>query len=471
MNRIKLLFLLVFVLIFALVSAGCSKEPERKPAEPPVKIAFALADMNRDGNKTIKKVVDERKKRANINVTWLDARNDPAEQQKQLDELAKKKVKAVVLQPVDSGTAPALVEKLARSGIKTVVLENLPVNTPLDGYIASDHNMIGRLQARFVLEALRRAGEVQSGKMTPPPAGVIVRPEQGGQGGGQGGQQAGGQGEQGTAPGAVDYSVVAQLPKQRPLNVVILRGDPRDPMAREITAANLAALQGEKDIKILGVYDHPRWDPSAVPAGLAEIMGRGERIDVILANDSTLAMAAVEYLKLGGYEKNVLTAGAGADEKASRALVNGEHDAEVDLQPEMLGQFALDAAGDLARTGHWQYSARVENGDYSVPARIVPVRLVTAKNAYLLEQRWKELKKARKEEEESQEQQGGEQQGEQQSGQQAQQGGQQGQQGEQQGGQGQQSGKGKTILKITTRDGKTMEVEIDGEVKKIESGQ
>lgn len=465
------------VVLGLLLAAGCGgREPLRKPAEQPVKIAFALAGMNRDGNKTIKKVVDKEKRDLLASVTWLDARNDPAEQQKQLEKLAGQNVKAVVLQPVDPAMAPAQVEQLSRAGIKVVVLDNLPVNTPADGYIAPDHAVAGRLQARFVLEALRRAEEAKAGMATPAGGG-----QTGGQGGGGGqggsgqGQQGGGgqqqagstQGQQGgqqQPTGAVDYTVVAQLPERRPLNVVILRGDPRDQAAREITAAIEAELQGNKDVSILGVYDHPRWDPASVPATLAEIAGRGERVDVILANDSSLAMAAVEYLKTGGNEKHVLTAGVGASEQASRGLVSGEHDAEVDVNPEMLGQFALEAAVSLARNGHWQYSASVNNGDYSVPARIVPVRLVTAKNAYLLEQRWKELKKTRgqgggqQQQSRAGQQGGGEEQGNKQG--QQDQGGQQGRQG---------GGQGKTTLRITTRDGKTVEVQIDGEVKKIES--
>ncbi|AGL03564.1 sugar ABC transporter substrate-binding protein [Desulfoscipio gibsoniae] len=508
LNQTCALLVAALLLVLMLLMTACSnQEAQRKPAEPPVKIAFAFADMNRDGNKTIKKVVDEQKKQLNADVTWLDARNDPAEQQKQLNGLADKQVKAVVLQPVDPGTAQVLVENLARSGIKVVALENLPVNTPVEGYIASDHTMVGRLQARFVQEALSRAAEAQSGiQFTPPPAGTIIRPD-GGQGdASQGGQQQGGTGQgagstqqdgasqggggeqqenagagqgssggQANVTGAVDYNVVAQLPRQRPLNMVILQGDPRDQVAREITAANQAALQGQEDFKIVEVYEHPNWDQSTVAANLAEVMSREGRIDVILANDSTLAMAAVEFLKMGGLDKSVLTVGAGADEKASKGLVSGEHDAEVDLQPEMLGRFALEAAVGLARTGYWQYGDKFNNGDYSVPARVVPVRLITAKNAYLLEERWKELKKAR-EEQAGQQQAQGEQQSGQQGGEQGQddqqsqedEQNQQGQQGQsaQQGQQGQQ---GKTTLRITTQDGKTMEVQIDGEVKKIET--
>lgn len=476
-KTIPVVLAVVSALMLLLSTSGCGKhEPQRKPAEKPVKIGFALADLNRDGNKTIKKTVDGQKTKVNAEVTWLDAGNDPAKQQKQLQQLADKELKAVVFQPVDPAAAPAMVEQLARQGIKVVVLENLPVNTPVDGYIASDHELVGRLQARFLTEALQRSQEAQKGLSTPS-TGTVIRPEDLGQGGGQqGGSQeaaagtitASPGGAKGTITGAVDYTVIAQLPEHRPLNVLILEGDPRDQAAREITAALEAALQGQKDINIIGVYNHPLWDPAAVPATLAELKSKGTKVDAILANDSSLAMAAVEYLKMGGFNKNVLTVGVGADEKASQELVKGEHDAEVDVQPEMLGLFALEAAVDLARTGHWQYSARVNNGDYSVPARIAPARLITSKNAYLLQERWKELKEAGgqqqsgRQETRSGGQQDGDQGGQSRQGQQDQPGGQ-GQQG------GQQGSQNKTMLKITTMEGKTMEVQIDGEVKKIES--
>ncbi|KAF1086122.1 D-xylose transporter subunit XylF [Sporotomaculum syntrophicum] len=479
LKQTSALLVIAVLLVLPLFSTGCgNQEAQRKPAEAPLKIAFAVADLNRDGNKTIKKIVDEQKKQANADIIWLDAKNDAGEQQKQLSGLADKKIKAVVLQPADPGAAQAMVENLARSGIKVVALESLPVNTPLEGYIASEHAMVGRLQARYVLEALRRSAETrEDSQFTLPKAGTIIRPGEAESEPAQEGQTSlaneSGQSRttssgQGLVSGVVDYTVVAQLPTKRPLNLVILQGDPRDQTARDITAANQAALQGQEEISIVEVFAHPRWDPITVPANLAEAMNKHGRIDVILANDSTLAMAAVEFLKMGGYEKSVLTVGAGADEKASQALVRGEHDAEVDLQPEMLGRFALEAAAGLAKTGYWQYGEKVNNGDYSVPARIVPARLITAKNAYLLEERWKELKKAREKE-------GGQQQeqarppGEEQSGGQEQ-GDQQGQQG-QQGEQSQPGQQGKTTLRITTQDGKTMEVQIEGEVKKIESSQ
>jgi hypothetical protein len=129
----------------------------------------------------------------------------------------------------------------------------------------------------------------------------------------------------------------------------------------------------------------------------------------------------------------------------------------------------------MATTGHWQYDTQVKNGDFDIPAKVTPVRLITRSEAYLLEQRWNKM---------------GGQQGQQaqqgQQGQQAQQGGQSQQSGSQGGGignsgsnsggsaggngqGGQNSAARKTTLRITTQDGKTVEMQINGEIKKIET--
>lgn len=258
-----------------------------------------------------------------------------------------------------------------QNNIKVVALENLPVNTPVEAYIASDHVQAGELQVKFINEALKQAGAMAGGSQG---------------GGGQGGQAGGGQSQQGgaqmTPPGM-------QLPARRPLNAMILAGDPRDQAAQEIEAAVWQAIQRTPQVRVVQEVQQPKNDPAMASLAVQQALAKfNNQTDIILAVDSQLATAAVDVLKAAGLNNRVLTVGAGADKEASRALVAGEHDAEVDTRPDLLGQYALDAAAGLAKTGHWQYDTRVTNGDYSIPARIVPVRLLQSTNAYLLQERW-----------------------------------------------------------------------------------
>ncbi|SHI55337.1 sugar ABC transporter substrate-binding protein [Desulfofundulus thermosubterraneus] len=434
-----------------LILTGCPGRGEQEQQmTPQLRIAVSLADMQRDGNQIIKQVMNRRRREEKMDITWLDAKNDPAQQEKQLQQLAGRRVKAVVLQAVDPASAPRLVQQLVQNNIKVVALETLPANTPVDAYVASDHARAGELQVQFINEALRQAAGMPAGP-------GASSGGQGGQTGGQGqGDQAGGGQGQGTAQMTMPGR---QLPSRRPLNVMILAGDPRDNAAREIVFAARKALEANPQVRVVEEAQQPGNQPAMASLAVQQALARfNNKIDVILASDSRLATAAVEVLKAAGLNNRVLTVGVGADREASRALRAGEHDAEVDTRPDLLGQYALDAAVGLAKTGYWQYDTRVISGDYSIPARIVPVRLIQSANAYLLQERWgKEME---------QKQGGGQGQGEGQAGG-SDQGSSSSNQSGQQGGEGKQ--KPRTTLRITTREGKTVEVQIQGEVERIES--
>ncbi|MEW6276407.1 MAG: substrate-binding domain-containing protein [Bacillota bacterium] len=399
-----------------LLIGGCSPKPQKKPLPPRLKIAVAVSDLEWDGMQVMRKTLEKRSKNERLDVTWLDAKNDPREQKKQIEQLLKKtgrqKAKVVVLQAVDPLQSSPLVENLARARIKVLALENLIPNAPLDGYIAFDHFRAGQLQARYGLSA---AGP------------------------------------------------------QKPLNVLILKGDPGDPAAQEITEGIRSAFN--ENVRVVKEVEHVRNDQGRAALNVQQAL-KENKIAVIFATDSRLAAGAAAALKSAGLSEQVVTAGVGADRTAARALIAGEHDAEVDTMPELMGQYILDAAVSLAKTGHWQYDTRVSNGNYSVPAKITPVRLIDQTNGYLLEQRWgKELRKERGRS-------AGQRQGEGGSGGDAEGTGEEGQsEGEQGGreGEGKQPEggrqKAKTKLRITTQEGKTIEVEIPGEIKRIESSR
>lgn len=299
--------------------------------------------------------------------------------------------------------------KLAQANIKVIALDALPVNSPVDGYITSDHARTGELQARYLLSMAQG--------------------------------------------------------RSAPMKVVILQGDKNDQASREITSSVLDNLKDQPQVQVVLVKDHPRGDPQMATSTLEQALkSANNQIDAVLATDSRMAASAAELLKSRGLSQRIITVGVGADQQASRALAAGDHDAEVDVMPDLIAQYAFDAAVGLATTGHWQYDKQVRNGDFDVPAKVTPVRLITRSEAYLLEQRWGKLTG-----QEGQEGQQGQQSGQnKQAGEQKQGSGSSG--GKEGGSQGDKAGSAKkTTLKITTQDGKTVEMLINGEIKKIET--
>ncbi|MDO7787789.1 substrate-binding domain-containing protein [Desulforamulus aquiferis] len=414
-KTIKTAGLGILLASFMIFSTGCpGQEPQPKPQTNNVKIGVSLASMDFDGNQTIKKYMDQRKQRENVQITWMDAQMDPSKQEQDIDKLIEQKVKAIVLQVVSPQEGVRLVEKITQAKIKVIGLETLPANAPLDGYIASDHTRAGELQGMLALNKM------------------LVQSQQTGQ--------------------------------QPNFNVLILKGDPVDPVSQKIASGAQGVLQQSQNVGNVKVVEHSEGKPEFAQMTVQKSL-QTEKVDAILATDGQLCMAALKELKKQGLEGQIVTVGVGADKQSSQALAAGEHDAEIDIMPEQLANFAFDAAVDLINKGNWNSDTRIQNGNFDIPAKIIPVRLVQQEQIYLLEERWGKLEP----------QQGGQQQGQQeQQGQQGQenspgQGDQEGQEGsEQQSDQGQGGGQ-KTKVRIVTQDGKVMEVEVDGEIKAIES--
>ncbi len=418
---------LIIFLMMLTVSGGCGNGQQASKPEPPIRIAVSFADINMDGNKIIKEVMEKRKQKDKIDFSWLDAENDQEKQAEQLEKLVDQEVKAVVLQPVDPSTGSDLIKKLVEKDIKVVALEAMPENVPVDAYVASDHELSGRLMAQFAIRTAQKAALGQKG-----------------QGQGQGDSRADGK-----------ISPENQLAGRLPMGAVYISSEIGNSSIKQITSAVRTTLQGSKEVQLLEELTLPD-DKDGANSVLQQVVNKyGDSLQIIMASDSSLAVKVVEYLGDNGMSNRILTVGVGANEEAIKSLVKGEHDAEVDTRPDLLGQYSLDAAIDLVKNGHWQYSGNTVNSNYSVPSRITPVRIIEGENAYLLSQRGDNAlkdegsKSNQENPSDTEEDKGPDSSGKQQN--------------------QQQSSENKTTLRITTQDGKTVEMEIEGEVKKIES--
>lgn len=163
-----------------------------------------------------------------------------------------------------------------------------------------------------------------------------------------------------------------------------------------------------------------------------------DRPVVVLADDAALAVAAVRDLVATGTPP-AFAAGIGSSKAAFRLVSEGKLSGEVDTRPEEEAAHALSAALALAGGKPVARHELIDNGSYSVPAQIVPVRLITRQNLYLLDKKWYDGPASGSID-----------------------------------GSGGQSGGSQTktnILRIITEEGKTIEVHYQGKLKKIEQNE
>ncbi|MEW6065528.1 hypothetical protein P378_13140 [Desulforamulus profundi] len=132
---------------------------------------------------------------------------------------------------------------------------------------------------------------------------------------------------------------------------------------------------------------------------------------------------------------------------------------------------AYQAAVSLAREDSWNYHSSLDNGAYDVPVRITPVRLIHKENIYLVRQRWQDILNVTKKEEPAkpevkappQEEDKEETDTEQEES-------ATGDSKEKDGGTKKPSG----VLRITTKDGKVIELPLNGEItdiKRVPTGE
>lgn len=390
---------LLAVLLVLFLAGGCPRKAPRKPVLP-LKIGLCVADAARDGNMIIRQVMQEKARAAKVRIVFADAQNDPARQERELERLVKKeRVKALVVQFINPATAGGIVRRLKEAGVAVVALETLVPDAPLDAYVASDHARAGELLARFAVEKLLGGGT-------------------------------------------------------SPARVLFLGGEPNDLGMAAIAKAFRGVFATYPAVEVIA-ENVPRGDPLAAEPLVAGVLDRyGNAVDAVAAADSRFAVAAVEVLRARGLVGRVVTAGVGADRRATDLMRAGYHGAEVDVQPEMLGTAALRAAVDLVRRGEWTYETRVSNGDFTVAAQIIPVRLIRPENLYLLAERWRKYGG------------GGRSQGTFLERRRLGAGGA----GESRGEDSQRQGGGeKPRLRVTTQEGRTIEIDLPGEVKKIET--
>lgn len=149
----------------------------------------------------------------------------------------------------------------------------------------------------------------------------------------------------------------------------------------------------------------------------------------------------------------------GGGKEAAAAIQEGTLTAMVDTRPDLMGQMAVKAVQDLIKNQRWDPETHLQSDSADVPARMVPLRLITKENLFLVEVQ-QGAKKGKKSNEKGGKSVGSPGEGENKGG------GQGGGSGEQEGEKGKRK---KTKIKVTTRQGKTVEFTVDGEIEKLET--
>ncbi|WP_028307719.1 sugar ABC transporter substrate-binding protein [Desulfitibacter alkalitolerans] len=321
---------MVFIgLLCLIIFSACNQGPQQKPSLPEGKIGVIFTLMEEDIAQIMKKTMEEEARKQNVVLAVVEMAPTQEELRQKVDEMLQEDIDAAIIQFGPGKGSREIATKIMEEGIKLISMGTMPEQVPLDGHVTPDFVRIGQLQGSFISTSLKQT-----------------------------------QGE-----------------------VVIYTFD-TDAVAFAEMVDGAAAELEEAQIKYTVKYLSPD-DIEGAADAIARDLSQNFNIIGAIFPSSLLALKGVEALDAVGRDPQVITLGLGANKDAAEAIKQGLHDGEVDYMPQMLARNAVIAAAQLIKNDQWDSDETLKNGNFDVPAAIIPVRLITQENTYLLDERLK----------------------------------------------------------------------------------
>jgi D-xylose transport system substrate-binding protein len=311
-------------------------------AEQVVKIGFLLSTVQEDRYQTDKAGFIAHAESLGAKVMFDASGNNELTQLQQFEQMLDEGCQVIVLQPVNTGTAGALVRLANKKGVKVIGYDRLLTNGPLDAMVMQDSWAVGQLQGEAMVQWFReKRGKVEG-------------------------------------------------------SVALIMGQPGDSNAAAMSQGVLEAVQRNPGLKLVAQISHVDWSPDrAAETASNLLLKHNNRIDAFACNNSGLAsgvIAALDLEKLADAEK-VFVAGSDADLKNVQYIAQAKQTVEIWKKIQPLAIKAAEIAVQIARypdksvldiaRGASQEGVRftmIDNGFAQVPTVITPVALINRGN-------------------------------------------------------------------------------------------
>ena len=296
------------------------------------KIGFLLKTMQEARYQTDKALFIARAESKGAEVIFDSSGNDELRQLQQFEGMLEDGVDVIVLQPVNTQTAGALVNLAHENGIKVVGYDSMLQNGPLDVMVMQDSWAVGRLQAEAMINWFESTrGEVKG-------------------------------------------------------RVALIRGQPGDANAAALSKGALEIIAQHPGLELVADRSHVDWSPDMARETAETLLVEYDNaIDAFICNNSGLAFGVLAALRdegLASAEK-VFVAGSDADLRNVRLVATDVQVLEIWKQIKPLAYNAADIAVEIAKAPKADVSglvgehALVDNGFAQIPTIITPVLAVS----------------------------------------------------------------------------------------------
>ncbi|MEQ8197836.1 MAG: substrate-binding domain-containing protein [Clostridiaceae bacterium] len=273
-------------------------------------IGVSLPDVTLPRWAEDKKVMEKYAQSKGVSLKIENAEYDAAKQAAQVDNLIKQGINVLILVPLDLSSAPALVEKAHKAGIKVVDYDRLIQNSNVDIFVSFNGKRVGELQGQYLIKAAPKG------------------------------------------------------------NYIILSGDPGSSNAKLFKEGAMEYIQplvSTKDIKLVADKPVEKYDPR-IAYEIVEnaLIANNNNIDAVLAPNDAIAGASIDALKAKGLAGKVPVTGQDADLDAVRRIVQGTQLMTVFKDFREEAKTSIDLAIKLAKGEAIYVYDYVANGKINV---------------------------------------------------------------------------------------------------------
>jgi D-xylose transport system substrate-binding protein len=326
--------LVAIAALVTLVAAGCAtteKSGGGGGGGGAKKIALLLPETKTTRYEAQDRPLFEAKVKAlcgDCEIIYSNADQDAAKQQSQAEAALTNGAKVLVLDPVDSASAGAMVTKAKAAGVPVISYDRLVLNADVDYYISFDNEKVGKLQGTALVDKLKEDGKKGS--------------------------------------------------------IVMINGAPTDNNAKLFKKGAHSVIDSS-GFKVAKEYDTPDWSPDKAQTEMEQAItavGKDGFVGVYAANDGT-GGGAIAAMKGQGIKPSTRpTTGQDAELAAVQRILTGDQYMTVykAIKPEAEGaaQLAVDLVNGQKNSA--AATAKVNNDTKDVASVLLEPVAVTKDN-------------------------------------------------------------------------------------------
>jgi D-xylose transport system substrate-binding protein len=266
---------------------------------------------------------------ADCTIIYSNADQDAAKQQQQAEAALTQGANVLVLDPVDSASAAAIVTRAAQSKVPVISYDRLILNSKPDYYISFDNEQVGKLQGTALVDKLKKDGKSGS--------------------------------------------------------IVMINGAPTDNNAKLFKQGAHSVIDGS-GFKVAKEYDTPDWSPDKAQSEMEQAitaLGKTGFVGVYSANDGN-AGGIVAAMKSNGVDpKKIPITGQDAELAGVQRIVAGEQYMTVykaiKAEAEAAAQLAYDVSQGKTPDAA-TVNGKTNNGQADIPSVLLKPVSVTVDN-------------------------------------------------------------------------------------------